>query len=93
MTEQHSQTEVTSPVDLSGLQRAADNICATLDQTREDRDAAQARVGYLEECLRHIEHTASKHITPMHIALSQVRVLARRALEAGDPLTCPEARK
>jgi hypothetical protein len=57
---------------------------------RESGAADQVRVGYLEECLRHIIDMAGDYDAA---ACRQIRQVARQALRAGDPLTCPEARK
>ena len=52
---------------------------------------AWERIGYLEEALRHIRDVAEKR--GFSIVRAQVPKLALSALQAGDPLTCPEARK
>jgi len=46
------------------------------------------RIGYLEEALRHINDLAIRG--GVH-GLVDIRAIALRALESGDPLTCPEA--
>lgn len=57
-----------------------------------DHTNAEFRVGYLEECLRHISDIADKRGHP-YVSLAHIRELAVTALRKGDPLTCPEARK
>ncbi len=57
--------------------------------TRE-RDKAETRVGYLEECLRHVLHLNS--MSSDRLARNVVANAITAALETGDPLTCPEAR-
>lgn len=52
---------------------------------------AWERIGFLEECLRHINDVATRKRAS--VVCAQVPVLALGALQAGDPLTCPEARQ